>query len=174
MNKESMVYPRAMNHVGINVPDIYAAVEWYRDILGCDLLVPPGQAKYDGSHFGEVVKDIFGEPFESVLMAHLVTANGTGVELFQFEAPKAYVPENTFEYWRTGIFHICLTAPDLEKTCEDIKNNGGKVMSKIWKLHANKDYRVVYCQDPWGTVIEFASHSYEQFWSNVSEPIQFV
>ena len=29
----------AMNHIGISVPDIEAAVVWYRDVLGCFVLV---------------------------------------------------------------------------------------------------------------------------------------
>ena len=57
----------AMNHIGISVPDIEAAVVWYRDVLGCFVLVPPGDAAVDGSHFGKVVADIFGEGFANEL-----------------------------------------------------------------------------------------------------------
>ena len=32
---------RALDHVGISVPDIDAAVAWYRDVLGCYVLMEP-------------------------------------------------------------------------------------------------------------------------------------
>ncbi|WP_442971937.1 VOC family protein [Rhodococcus sp. WB1] len=30
-----------MNHIGISVPDINAALAWYRDVLGCYMLTEP-------------------------------------------------------------------------------------------------------------------------------------
>lgn len=169
-----MHQPMRMNHIGLSVPDIDAAVKWYVEVLGCYLLVPPVDAKNDGSHFGHVVKDIFGERFEAVKMAHLSTADGVGIELFQFIEPKTEVPANTFEYWRGGIFHFCLTAVDIEAVAERIGANGGKVLSKVWKLWQNKEYKAVYCQDPWGTIVELCSRPYEQFWSNVAEqPVSY-
>ncbi|MDV6286586.1 VOC family protein [Rhodococcus jostii] len=163
--------PRSLNHIGISVPDIQAATAWYRDVLGCYVLVEPGEARNDGSHFGNVVKDIFGERFESVLMAHLTTQDGVGIEFFQFKEPANKAPKNNFEYERHGIFHFCLTAPDIEVQAQRIADAGGKQLSKVWTLYANKDYKAVYCQDPWGTVIELCTHPYSQFWSNLEPPI---
>jgi len=40
-----MHQPMRMNHIGLSVPDIDAAVKWYVEVLGCYLLVPPGDAK---------------------------------------------------------------------------------------------------------------------------------
>lgn len=165
-----MSAPLAMNHVGISVPDIHAAVKWYTEILGCTLLVEPVEAKDDGSRFGKVVKEIFGEKFKSVWMSHLSTSDGIGIELFQFCTPKTVVPADNFEYWRGGIFHICLSAPNIEETAELIGKSGGKVRSSIWKLWENKDYKVVYCEDPWGTIIELSTHGYVNLWSNLVAP----
>ena len=167
-----MTQPLAMNHIGINVPDIHAAVSWYQDVFGCYVLTPVGEAKVDGTFFGDVVDDIFKQGFKSVLMAHLVTADGTGLEFFQFTSPKTEVPANTFEFWRAGIFHFCLTSTDVEGTVETVKQKGGKILSKIWKLYANKPYLAVYCQDPWGTVFELYNAGYEQYWANM-QPFEF-
>ena len=165
-----MATPMAMNHVGITVPDIHAAAKWYTEVLGCYLLVAPTEATDDGSKFGQVVKDIFGDKFGAVWLAQLSTLDGIGIELFQFVEPKTRVPDNNFEYWRGGIFHICLTAPNIEETAELIGKSGGKVKSEIWKLWENKEYKVVYCQDPWGTIIELCNHNYVQLWSNHEPP----
>ena len=123
------------------------------NVIGCYVLAHPAEANDDGTHFGNAVKDIFGKNFGSLKIAHLSTADGVGIELFQFSKPKTYAPDNAFEYWRTGIFHICLTAVNIEATAKQIAANGGKQMSKVWKLFSNKDYKVCYCCDPWGTII---------------------
>ncbi len=165
-----MTLPPAMNHIGITVPDIDAAFAWYRDVMGCYVLAAPSEANNDETYFGSILNDIFGKNFGGMKLAHLATVDGVGIELFQFTKPKTYAPDNTFEYWRTGVFHICLTALDIEATAKKIAANGGKQLSKVWKLFANKDYTVCYCSDPWGTIIELSTHSYVQTWSNFQEP----
>lgn len=149
-----------MNHIGINFPDIDAAVAWYRDVLGCYVLAEPADASDDGTLYGDCVKDIFGAEFGRVRIAHLTTACGVGIEMFEFVEPKTRVPENTFDYARAGIFHFCLTSADIDETAEVFRNNGGKVLSRTWKLSVGRRMRLVYCQDPWGTIIEFYEAPY--------------
>ena len=50
-----------MNHIGITFPDIDAAFVWYRDVLGCFVLAEPADVLNDGSHFGNIVHNIFGD-----------------------------------------------------------------------------------------------------------------
>lgn len=165
-----MTQPRAMNHAGITVTDIDEAVKWYQDVFGCTVVMAPLEAQEDGSHFSDIIADIFGAGFESMRIAHLATANGVGIELFQFSNPKTTRREENFEYWRTGIFHICITDPDVEGLAKRIEETGGKLRSKIWSLWIDKPYRVCYCEDPWGNIVELNSHSYEQIWANFSPP----
>ena len=65
---------------------------------------------------------------------HLATGDGVGIELFQFANPKSERREDNFEYWKTGIFHICLTDPEIETLAKRIDESGGKQRSKVWKL----------------------------------------
>lgn len=155
-----------MNHIGINFPDIDAAVRWYRDVLGCFVLSEPAVAIDDGSLYGTIVKDIFGSKFGKVKIAHVVTACGIGIEMFEFEKPKTYVPENTFDYARAGIFHFCLTTADVVAAGKKVENAGGKILSKTWKLFDSDELRLVYCQDPWGTIIEFYEAPYARTFAN--------
>lgn len=166
-----MGQPLAMNHVGITVPDIAGAVAWYQDVFDCYQLTQIGEAKVDGSYFGEICSDVFKQEFESVLMAHLVTANGAGLEFFQFKKPETVTPENTFKFWQSGIQHIALTTNDIQATVEKIKSKGGKIISKVWPVYKNKPYSFVFCQDPWGTVIELNSAPFEQYFGN-TEPFE--
>jgi catechol 2,3-dioxygenase-like lactoylglutathione lyase family enzyme len=157
-----------MNHIGINFPDINAAVGWYRDVLGCFVLSEPTETVADNTHYGQLVTDIFGAEFGSVKIAHLSTACGIGIEMFQFMVPKTYVPQNTFDYSRSGIFHICLTTSDLEQMADAVQKSGGKILSKRWKMYDGEKLHLVYCQDPWGTIIEFYDAPYAHFVANRS------
>ncbi len=163
-----MTRTRALDHVGISVPDIDAAVAWYRDVLGCYVLMEPMEAVADDSHFGQIVGDIFGEGFQGMKIAHLATADGVGVELFEFAAS---APQETpFAYWKTSIFHIAILDPEIEALAKRIDESGGRQRSKVWKLWPDKPYKVCYCEDPWGNIVEISSHPYVMTWSNFNPP----
>jgi len=156
------------NHVGVSVPDIDAAIKWYEKMFGFVLIAEPVEVWNDGSHFGDLVADICGEGFKGEKIAHMVTGDGTGFELFEFLDPKPERRENTMEYWKNGFFHIAITDPDVEGKVKDIVENGGRQRSKVWPLFPGEDIKVCYCEDPYGNVIEIVSHRYEQMLANRS------
>ena len=163
-----MVYPKAFSHIGISVPDIEKAVDWYSNVLGFNVLMGPTQNDGDDTHIGRLNKGVFGKDFYKSKVAHLSTSNGIGIELFEFIEPKAKIPENNFEYWKCGTFHFCLVDPNIEELAKLIKETGGKVRSSICNLFPDKPYKMVYCEDPFGNTFEVYTHSYEQFFSNIS------
>lgn len=55
------------------------------------------------------VREIFGPRFACAHQAHLLSANGVGIELFQFLDPPVVAQDDNFQHWRTGIFHLCVT-----------------------------------------------------------------
>lgn len=57
------------------------------------------------------VREIFGPRFACAHQAHLLSANGVGIELFQFLDPPVVAQDDNFQHWRTGIFHLCVTDP---------------------------------------------------------------
>jgi hypothetical protein len=93
-------------------------------------------------------------------MAHIATSDGVGIELFQQIDPPHVPRVPQLEYWKSGVFHFCVTDPNLEGRVKRIVENGGRQLSKIW-VNVPPDVRTVYCCDPWGTIIEVSSHSYE-------------
>jgi catechol 2,3-dioxygenase-like lactoylglutathione lyase family enzyme len=50
----------------------------------------------------------------------------------------------------------------IEELCKKNSESGGKQRSKIWDLVPNKGYKIVFCEDPFGNVIEIYTHGYEQ------------
>ncbi|MBT6828711.1 MAG: lactoylglutathione lyase [Rhodospirillaceae bacterium] len=163
---QSKTMAHCFNHVGVSVPDIDAAIAWYSKVFGFVLIAEPVLVKDDGSHFGNLVKNICGDKFGAEKIAHMVTGDGTGFELFEFVDPKAERREDTMEYWKNGFFHIAITHHDVDAKVEEIVASGGLKRSDVWELFPGEDIKVCYCEDPFGNVIEIISHRYEQVMAN--------
>jgi lactoylglutathione lyase family protein len=112
------VYPRTFSHIGLSVTDLDRAVEFYTDVMGWYLIMPPTTITEDQSAIGIMCSDVFGEKWGSFRIAHLSTGDRVGVEIFEF--PNAERPENNFEFWKSGIFHFCVQDPDVEGLAKKI------------------------------------------------------
>lgn len=156
-----MTSPVAINHVGVSVGDLEAAIRWYSEVLGFQLIAGPYEIDLRSSSADQAV-DVLGPRFRHIKQCHLTSANGVGLELFQSIDPAYEKPPNAIEFWKAGYFHICVTVPDIDQVLDRILASGGKQLSKVWQDRANRpDYRMVYCRDPFANVIEIATHSYE-------------
>ena len=156
---------RVLTHVGLVVPDIHAAVEWYCSVLGFVALAPPVLLAAD-SHAGRVASAIYGERFGSCKQAQLMAGNGVGLELFEFVAPATEPRGGEFEYWRGGLFHICVVDPDIHGLAARIAQSGGRMRTDVLTLFEGQPQQLVYCEDPFGNVVEIFTHSHEQTFAN--------
>lgn len=161
----ALATPRALNHVGLTVPDIEAAIAWYGRVFGFRLIMGPRRLEAGAAQTKES-GHILGPRFRSALQAHLVTANGIGLELFQFIEPATETPDDNMAYWKRGYWHICFTDPEIEALAERIVAEGGRKRTGVWAFIPGTDRRLCYCEDPFGNVIELFSHSYEQTFAN--------
>jgi catechol 2,3-dioxygenase-like lactoylglutathione lyase family enzyme len=158
---------RALGHVGVSVPDLDRAVEWYRDVLGFDVISGPEEVDAADGHAGRAATAVFGPALRRMRMAHLVTANGVGIELFEFVDPRHERRAESFEYWKSGFFHICVIAREIEELATRIVATGGRMRTeRIWEAFEGEPYRWCYCEDPFGNVIEVHTHSDERVYSN--------
>ncbi|MDQ0634329.1 catechol 2,3-dioxygenase-like lactoylglutathione lyase family enzyme [Arthrobacter pascens] len=160
-----MLQPTAFSHVGVTVPNLDAAIQWYREAFGMYVLAGPIKVVEDDTDLGMAAAAIYGVGFSSFSFAHLVWPDGSGLELFHFASPETSRRDNNFEFWKTGIYHLALTAPNFEATIARIVEAGGRQRSDAVVINAERGYSVVYCEDPWGTVIELCSHPYAQMWA---------
>jgi catechol 2,3-dioxygenase-like lactoylglutathione lyase family enzyme len=145
----------AVGHVGIAVPDLDRALSWYTDVLGLEPLGPPAAVAAGDGHAGTVAADVLGSV--SYRQAHLTSANGVALELFEFAGGQ--------RRW-CGIFHVCLVPANLERTAARIAATGGRRTSRIWPVFPDAPYRMCYCEDPFGNTIELYSHSHERTYAN--------
>ncbi|MBB3259871.1 lactoylglutathione lyase family protein [Paraburkholderia bannensis] len=153
-------YPRSFSHIGLSVPDVEAAVNFYTSVLGWYLIMPPTTITEDESAVGVMCTDVFGKGWGNFKIAHMSTGDRIGVEVFQFTNSEN--PHNNFEYWKTGIFHFCVQDPDVEGLAKEIVAAGGKQRMPVrFYFPGEKPYRMVYMEDPFGNILEIYSHSYE-------------
>lgn len=159
-----MPYPRSFSHIGLSVPDLDKAVEFYTEVLDWYTIMEPAPVYNDDTAIGQMCRDVFGNDWKQFRIAHLATGDKVGVELFEF--PHNEKPDNNFEYWKTGIFHFCVQDPNIEELVEKIKQHGGKQRMPIREYYPDdKPYKMVYVEDPFGNIFEIYTHSYELTYS---------
>jgi catechol 2,3-dioxygenase-like lactoylglutathione lyase family enzyme len=157
----------AIAHVGMTVTDLDLAASWYAEVLGFEGLGPPVDVQAGEGHEGALAAEVFGAGFGAFRQAHLTSSNGAALELFQFLDPPSERRADNFDYRRTGIFHVCVVAPDVERTAELIAARGGRRRSaRASEIFRGEPYRACYCEDPFGNVIELYSHSHERTYAN--------
>ena len=157
-------YLKTMNHVGLTVPDLDKAIDWYQKVLGFEVLMGPYEVTISDTYGSRMLKDFFGPELKKLRMAHMSMADGIGLEIFEFIDPKSRLPENSFDYTRAGFYHICITETNIENLVKKILDSGGRQISQIWEIYRNSGFKAAYCQDPFGNVIEIFSHDYESVW----------
>jgi lactoylglutathione lyase family protein len=165
MKEEKKEYPRAFSHIGITVPDLDKAVEFYTEVMGFYIIMPPTEVVEENeTAIGKMCIDVFGKGWGTFRIAHLSTGDRIGIELFEFKESKEQKP--TFEPFKTGLFHFSVQDPDVEGLVAKIVEYGGKQRMPIREYYpGEKPYRMCYVEDPFGNVFEIYSHSYELHYS---------
>jgi catechol 2,3-dioxygenase-like lactoylglutathione lyase family enzyme len=159
--------PLAVTHVGVTVTDLDRAVRWYAEVLGFQPLGPPVEVRAEDGHAAVVAADVFGAHFGGFRQAHLAGANGVALELFQFLDPLTERVDQGFDYRKTGIFHVCVVAADVDAVAERIASSGGRRRTaRTWQIFPAEPYLTCFCEDPFGIVIELYSHSHERTHAN--------
>jgi catechol 2,3-dioxygenase-like lactoylglutathione lyase family enzyme len=160
----------AVNHVGVTVPDVFGAIDWYGAVFGFRCIMGPRVLESDHREAATSL----GPHFRRAWQAHLLCGNGVGIELFQFIDPPVQ-PRNAdsqIDFTRRGPWHLCLTYPDVAQAIQRITDEGGMMLSEPTAFVPGRPWVLAYCSDPWGTVLEIMSHSYAEVFSNWPQPGQ--
>ena len=160
-----MAVPTAsINHVGLSVPNIEKAIQFYQEVMGWYHIAGPFPIKNDGGPSAKFTDTIYGHEghaWTGFRLAHMTAANGIGIELLEFEG--SHDPELEFDYKEHGVFHYAITVPDVEEFVERFTSHGGTQYSdyNIRKISDVNTITTVFVRDPFGIVFEVHSHSYE-------------
>ncbi|KAF2732630.1 Glyoxalase/Bleomycin resistance protein/Dihydroxybiphenyl dioxygenase [Polyplosphaeria fusca] len=169
MSLEPNPHNRVLNHIALHVPDLDAAIHWYTTIFGFRPLRSTPVCSDRSTTPSAPIFRVYGSSLHKVKVAFLSTGNGVGFELFQFIDPPMSTPAS-FDYTRGGVFHVAVTDPDPEALCERVVANGGKKIGEtvtpgVCEGEAERQV-ALYCQDPWGNVIEACSCGFERMMAN--------
>jgi predicted enzyme related to lactoylglutathione lyase len=79
--------------------------------------------------------------------------DGPTLEIFQYSKQTSHTP---LQANHPGLRHLAFTVPDIEKTIEKIKENGGKRLGKTTRIRIDGVGELVfaYLRDPEGNIIE--------------------
>ena len=136
-----------MDHVGIVVDDLAAAIEFFVE-LG---LVLHGE----GSVEGRSVDRIVGLEGVRAEIAMLETPDGHGrVELSKFHSPSGQggdpnAPANT-----PGIRHVTFAVGDIDAVVAGLRSRGAELVGELERYEDS--YRLCYVRGPEGIIIELA------------------
>jgi catechol 2,3-dioxygenase-like lactoylglutathione lyase family enzyme len=158
-----------VNHVGLTVPDIQAAIDWYGEAFGFHCIMGPRVMEPQAAATAETAQ-ILGPRFRKAYQAHLLSASGVGLELFQFVDPQVQPSGDAIEYWRQGLWHLCFTDRDIHGAVQRVVALGGQQVCPVTSFVPGRPWQLVYCRDPWGTTLELMSHSYAEVFSNWPQP----
>ena len=159
-----------MSHVGILVGEMAKAVEFYTKALGLEIVMNETKVMEEQeTAIGKMCVAVFGEGFKGFNIAHLVTEDGIGVELFEM---KDREEKHNVDFSKIGIFHFCLQTDNFQSVIDKVEQYGGKVRMDIMRYHPeddNKPYKMVYLEDPFGNLFELYSHPYRETYSSEYE-----
>ncbi len=146
-----------IDHVGITVPNVVAAAEWFTRVLGGSNPLTFGPFSDPTGDFMQQLVDV--HPRAVVEQIRMVRAgNGPGVELFQYQAPDQ---DRTFRKnsdW--GAHHIAFYVRHIDKAVEHLQAKG--VQKRLGPFPVTEGpaagQTINYFATPFGTDIELISY----------------
>ncbi len=159
----------AINHIGVTVPDIRAAVIWYTDVFDLRCIMGPRVLRAQSTATAETAS-ILGSEFKVAYQAHLLDSNGVGIELFQFIDPPTGPREDGLGWSHRGPWHLCFTATNIYEQMHRIIAAGGEQVCEVTSFVPGQPWQLVYLRDPWGTVLELMNAPYKQVFSGWPQP----
>jgi catechol 2,3-dioxygenase-like lactoylglutathione lyase family enzyme len=145
-----------VHHVAMSVPDIEAAVAFYCDVLGFEIVTQGGWEK------GYVEADkIIGLP-DTVSKTAMIRGANTHIEMFEFTEPAGEKQDFDHPMNNHGLTHFCLQVTDIQMEYERLIEAGMRFHCEPQDLGTTK---ATYGRDPFGNVIEL----YEVFDPSVSQ-----
>ena len=79
-------YPKTFSHIGISVPNLDEAVDFYEQVMGWYTIMKPTVIKEEAeTAIGKMCIDVFGEGWGSFKIAHVSTGDKIGIEMFEFK-----------------------------------------------------------------------------------------
>ena len=148
---------RGMEHVGITVPDINQACDFFTRILGAEVLFTAatdfkGEGDWMHEHLNVHPRSEIKE------FRYVRLGNGTNLEVFQYTAPdqhKGWPLKNSDE----GGHHLAFYVDDMNAAIQFLNDNGVRVLGEPTSYTDGPNLGLTWCYflAPWGLQLEIVS-----------------
>jgi catechol 2,3-dioxygenase-like lactoylglutathione lyase family enzyme len=147
---------RAVEHIGITVPDIEAATEFLAAAFGAQPLYDMLSEPLSGPAIEQGLGVPAGTELKAIRMLRL--GHGPNLELFEYGGVDQREPHRPSDL---GIQHFCLYVDDIDAAAARFAEAGGEVLSEPGDLpggDAGEGNRYVYARTPWGSTVELVTY----------------
>ena len=143
-----------VDHIGLTVPNIQQAIEWYEDILGA--VAPLTFGPFEGAFLEGALNVVPGTGINQITTLRI--GHSAGIELFDYHSPtqRHDVPLNSD--WSGH--HIAFYVTDIDDAVEYMDSRGVDRLFGPFTLTDGPaaGQSINYFRTPWGSFIEFISY----------------
>jgi catechol 2,3-dioxygenase-like lactoylglutathione lyase family enzyme len=147
---------RAIEHIGITVPDLEQATRFFTDAFGAEKIYDMLDEPLSGPEVESGLGIPEGTAIEAIRMMRL--GEGPNLELFVYSGTTQRAPVVPSDY---GLQHFCLYVDDIDKAAVRLEEAGGTLLSQPNDLpggDAGPGNRYLYARTPWGSTIELVTY----------------
>jgi catechol 2,3-dioxygenase-like lactoylglutathione lyase family enzyme len=146
---------RGIQHIGITVPDMKAAVAFFKDVLACEPSFTFGEFKFEDDWMS---RHLNVHPRATIRDFQMVRCgNGTNLEVFEYTAPdqNRRGPRNS----DIGGHHLAFYVDDMDAAVAYLKTQGVTVLGQPSTFSDGPAAGLtwVYFLAPWGLQLELVS-----------------
>jgi catechol 2,3-dioxygenase-like lactoylglutathione lyase family enzyme len=145
-----------VDHIGVTVPDLDQAREFFTDVLGCEYLYTLGPLRDDHGHWMSEHLNVDDRAIASRIQFFRIGEQAI-LEVFEYQAPdqRREPPRNS----DIGGHHIALYVADLDAAVDYLRRRGVRVLGEPTASKGpHLGQRWVYFLAPWGLQCELVSY----------------
>jgi catechol 2,3-dioxygenase-like lactoylglutathione lyase family enzyme len=135
-------------HAAVCVPDVDAAVAWYRDVLGLELLSPP--YLIEGDAIAADMGELIPHPRLKAAIVGLPEDGDRVLEVIEYPGVDGAGNRSQAPITEHGLTHVGLVCVDIEATRRDLEAKG--VHFLVSGIADVARLRTTWFTDPWGVV----------------------
>lgn len=147
---------RGIEHVGLTVPDMAAATEFFAAAFGAEKIYDMLTEPLAGPEVEAGLGIPQGAQIEAIRMLRL--GEGPNIELFTYTNTEQRDPVRPNDY---GIQHFCVYVDDIEAAATRLEDAGATLLSQPNDLpggDSGKGNRYLYARTPWGSTVELVTY----------------
>ena len=159
---------RNFDHIGCTVPNLEKAIDFFVNILGCQLLYKGGPFECPNSDWMKT--HLNADTNASLNLAMLRCGPVTNLELLEFETPNQnkVLPQSS----DFGGHHLAFYVADIDLAIDYLKKQPGvEILGEPTKItdQPNEGYTFVYFLSPWGLQMELVTYPPEMPYQQTTE-----